>query len=339
MTMGRREGLAWVTWVWRTGCVALAACGGAQVPESQPLLFEGPFDPNHGASSILMHRPLPVGTRMRTEGLFRYHHRTAATSNGFLVNREDDNLQLAYDVAKTVIDVDLDGNPIRVRYAVSAVQSSDADIAPLDALVEGRAARLHESNQVATSGGQVFDLAWDDAAVKVSMVSGALSDVERKALTDPLGPAYEFNTERRLAHMFGPQGVHREGEDWEIDLELAAALLSSVGTLEPPLEVSGRATFASSDDIAGVPVQRIQAWARAEGTLAAEFKFKTRAKNASMELRYSGAFPVNLNLPPLEHDWTFTGKAELIVEVYDRLGEVRVDTVSKHQSRITQITR
>jgi hypothetical protein len=321
------------------GCFVAAACGG-QIPESEPVVFDGPIDLQRGASSILIHRQLPVGTRMRVQGQFRNHRRTVAKDTGYVLGQDVENLQMAYDIIKTVLDVDLYGSPKRVRYEVVGVKSSRADIPPFEALGEHRAVHLQDpaADEVSFSAGQVFDIEWGEGG-KVSMVAGKLSASERAVLTDPFGPAYELWLEQELAYMFGPKQRQRVGDEWEIDLKRAQALLVSVSNLKPPIKISGGAKFAQVEKIGGIQVQKIEGWARAEGDLRTKVTKKIHASNSRIELRYAGVFPVDLNLPPLEHDWNFKCDDNLIVEVNDTLGDIHTDQSIEHQTRIMELRR
>src|SRR5262249_141227 len=159
-----------------------------------------------------MHRPLPVGARLRTQGTFRGHRRTIATRNGAVLRLEADNIQLEYDLSKSVMDVDLNGDTRRVRYTVNRVTTSDPDLLPQDGGGEHRTARLAGAAQpnVASSSGQVFDLQLQEGKLAVSLLGGELNRLERKALVDPFGPGYELTMEKMLAAMFGPQQPQRE---------------------------------------------------------------------------------------------------------------------------------
>jgi hypothetical protein len=306
-------------------------------------VFEGSFDPNRSASTILMHRPLPVGARLRTLGTYRNHRRAVTTRNGTVIFVDADNLQLDYDVTKAVMDVDLHGDTKRIRYTVNAVTTSDADLLPRDAVGEQRSARLHGAvpPHVESSAGQVFDLQLQDDKIAWSVLGGELNRREFKALSDPFGPAYELGMEKVLASMFGPRQPQREGDEWDIDLELAAQVLqAAASSLEAPLKVTGRASFVARDEIAGIPVQRIEAWARAEGTLRVQLDGKKLRFNRSVfELTYKGAFPVDLSLPPMDHDWTFKGDSHLVGEPSEQLGELHIDVLTQHHCRIAELRR
>lgn len=340
MAIARQIVCDWLRKTCVATCFVVSACGG-QIPESEPVVFDGPIDLQRGAGSILIHRPLPVGTRMRVQGQFRNHRRTVAKDTGYVVGQDVDNLQMAYDIVKTVLDVDLYGSPKRVRYDVVAVKSSRADIPPFEALGEHRAVRLQDpaADRVSFSAGQVFDIERGDVDWKVSMIAGKLSAIERAALTDPFGPAYELWLEQELAYMFGPKQRQRVGDEWDIDLERAKDLLVYVSNLKPPIKIIGRAKFVGIDKIGSIQVQKIEAWARAEGDLRTQVTKKIHASNSRIELRYAGVFPVDLNLPPLEHDWTFKGDDNLIVEVNDTLGDIHTDQWAEHQTRITELRR
>jgi hypothetical protein len=320
--------------------LGVVACGGASSAERDALL-DTPVDMYRGASSILIHRPLPTGTSIRVQGVFRKHRRVTATSSGYVVHQQTDNLQMAYDLGKRFVEVDLNGNPKRVRYDVAVIESSDADLKPFAALGEGRVVRLQGpgADRVFSSGGQSFDVELLDGKRKISMLGGQLSPVERLAVLDPFGPGYELWLERQLARMFGPKEPQREGNEWDIDLDLARGLLVTFGDLAPPMKITGKATFVGIEQSEGVPVQRVEAWIKGEGALRTDITKKIHASNNRIELKYSGLFPVDLSLPPVAHDWVFKAKGNVIIEVSDVLGDIEQETRFEHQSRITEVRR
>src|SRR5688572_5551772 len=88
----------------------LTACGGG-LSEGGDAGLDTPVDMYRGASSILIHRPMPVGTRLHVQGVLRKHRRFTVMANKFVLHQEDQHLQMAYDVSKTLAEVDLNGNP------------------------------------------------------------------------------------------------------------------------------------------------------------------------------------------------------------------------------------
>lgn len=321
----------------------LGACGGGAGGDAT---LDTPVDMHRGASTILIHRPMSVGTRLHVQGLFRKHRRKTGLANGYVVWQDNQNLELLYDLSKTLAEIDLDGFPKRVRYDVGFVESSDADVPPQAAMAEGRVARLRPSDQgtllegnVFRSGGQSFDFRRVDDEYKVAMLAGTLTSLERSALTDPLGPGYEMWFEAELAHLFGPKEPQREGNQWEVDLERAADLLARFGELAPPLKVTGQATFVGKEKMNGIPVQRIEATIVGEGALAHELTAKIHANINRVELKYVGLFPVDLSLPPVEHDWKIKAKGHMVVEIGDFLGDLQFEQMAEHQSRILEVRR
>jgi hypothetical protein len=323
---------------WAVLCWLLSACGGSAGSDA---LLETPVDMYRGASTILIHRPLPVGTRLQVQGNFRKHLRKTGLANGHVVWQDKQNVHLRYDLGKTLTEVDLDGYPKVVRYDVGFVESSDADLPPLAAMAQGRVARLQgpDAAQVAQSGGQSFDFRRVGGQYKVSMVMGALSEVERRALTDPLGPGYEMWFEGELARLFGPKEPQREGGDWEIDPERAGELLEHVGELQPPMKVTGKATFVGKEKVNGVTVQRVEAWIVGEGGVRHAITAKMHANINRVELKYTGLFPVDLSLPPVEHDWKVKGRGHMVMEVSDFLGDLQFELDTEHQIRIVEVRR
>jgi hypothetical protein len=318
-------------------CFLVSSCA---VPEHDPLM-DVPVNMQDGTSSIVMHRPLPVGTRMHVQGVFKHYHRVTAKGSGFVFNEEVKRLQMVYDLKKTLLDLDLSGDPKRVRYEVSSVESSDADIPEFSALGERRSTHIHgpERDQVYFSAGQQFDLAWVDGHTKIAMRQGSLTPVEEAVLTDPFGPAYELWFEAQLAHLFGPKQTKRIGDHWDIDVTSAKVLLDQLGDLVDVKSVSGQASFVSTDRIGAIEVQRIEGFIEATGKIRNSVTYKIRANNNRVKLKYSGAFPVNLNLPPVEHTWSLKGEGQLVIEINDDLGDVRFETLGEHQSRLLDVQR
>lgn len=321
-------------------CVLTAACSGEHVVERDPLL-DVPVDMQSGTSSIVFHRPLPLGTRLHVQGVYRKHHRVTALASGYVVNQELTNLQMAYDLNKTFVAVDLDGYPKRVRYDVALVESTDADLPPIAATGEGRAGRIHDPNEdrIFASRGQQFDIQRIAGEYQISMHSGVLSQVEHEALTDPFGPGYEFWFETQLALMFAPKAPKREGDEWDIDTERAGALLGIMGDLVDIKKVTGRATFVSLERVGNIPVQRIHASIRAEGKVAQQLTSKIYANNNRVDLDYTGLFPVDLSLPPFEHDWTVKATGQLVAQFRDDLCDIEFEALSEHRSRVLEVRR
>jgi hypothetical protein len=328
---------------WAVFLALIGACGGSAGSDAG---LDTPVDMYRGASTIVIHRPMSVGTRMHVQGLFRKHSRKTGLANGYVVWQDNQNLELVYDLSKTLAEVDLDGFPKRVRYDVGFVESSDADVPPLTAMAEGRAGRLQHTDlgkmfegNVFRSGGQSFDFRRSDGNYKVDMLTGALNPLERSALTDPLGPGYEMWFEAQLAHLFGPKEPQREGNEWEIDLERAGDLLARVGELAPPMKVTGKATFVGTEKINDVLVQRIEATLVGEGGVKHAITAKMHANIHRVELKYVGLFPVDLSLPPVEHDWKLKGKGHMVIEIKDFLGDLHFELMAEHQARILEVRR
>lgn len=315
-------------------CLFITACGA-------PAEADGPVDMYRGASTILIHRPQPVGTRVQAQGVFRRNRRLSVIVNGFVGGQENANLQLIYDVNKTLVEVDLSGNPKRMRYDVTTLQATDADLPPVAAMREGRVVRLQEpgATQMLTSGGQSFSFDLVDGQSKLTMIKGQLTKVESEAFTDRLGPGYELGLEAELARMFGPKHPQREGNEWDIDLDRARDLLIEVGELGPPMKITGKATFVGFERIGDVQMQRVEAWIRGEGSLKLPRKEKVSANNNRVELKYSGLFPVDLSLPPVEHFWSSKAKGQVVLDVGEALGDIQFEQLFEHRSRIVQVRR
>lgn len=303
-------------------------------------LMNVPIDPLQGTSSIVIHRPQAVGTRVHQQGVFKRHRRMTALSSGYVVHQELANLQLSYDVAKTLLEVDLDGTPKRERYEVSVINATDADV-PTAALGQGGIVRLRgpTADAFSSSGGQVFDLARRSGKMRVTMLQGQLHPVEEGAITDPLGPGYELWFEEELARLFGTKTPRRIGEEWDVDVERAALLLDDVGELVKATKITGRATFVGVEKVNGVDVQRIEAWIKGRGEVRNEITTKKFANNNDVEVKYVGLFPVDLGLPPVEQDWTVKGKGHIIALVGDDVGDVEFETTYEHLTRVLEVRR
>lgn len=303
--------------------------------------LESPVDMHRGASTILIHRPMPLGTSLHVQGVVRAHRRTTALTNGFVAHQDSEHLQLVYDVTKTLAEVDLGGYPKRVRYAVGFIETTDADLPPMAAMAEGRVVRMNVpgSGQVYQSGGQLFDFQRVSGEYRVEMLSGALANVEKRALTDPLGPGYELWFEGELARLFGAKEPQREGSEWDVDPERARQLLIRIGKLEEPITLTGKVTFVSKEKVGDVPVQRIEAWIRGDGGVPHEITHAVHANTKRAEIKYTGLFPVDLGLPPVEHSWKVTAKGHLIVEYADALRDIQFQESFEHDSRILQVRR
>jgi hypothetical protein len=317
----------------------LGACSSCEKSQLDPLISV-PIDPLAGTSSIVFHRPQAVGTQVRQQGIFKSHHRVTALSSGYVVHQELGDLQLSYDLAKTLLEVDLDGTPTRIRYKVSVINASNADT-PSAAVGQGGIVRLQgpQAAQATSSSGQVFDLARREGHTKVTMLKGQLNEVEEDAITDPLGPGYELWFEEELAHLFGTKAPRRIGEEWDIDLERATFLLERVGQLAKPTKLSGKATFVGVERLNGVKVQRIEAWIKGEGEVQNEITFKKFANNNLVDVKYTGLFPVDLALPPVEQDWTVKGKGHIIAQINDDIGDIVFETSYEHATSVSEIRR
>lgn len=317
-----------------------AACSAERAMDSDPLL-NVPVDMNAGASSLVLHRPLPVGTRVHAQGVYRKHHRVTALASGYVVKEENENLQIAYDLQKTFLDIDLMGNPKRVRYGVVAIESTNEDLPAMAALGEGRAVQINAPNagRLFSSGGQELEISTNEGQREITVRSGELTAVERQALSDPFGPGYELGFEQELARLFGPKEPKRVGDEWDVDLVRARALLERLGELVHVSKITGRVTFAASEKQGNLSVHRIEAWIKGEGKIAHKLTYKVRANTNQVELKYTGVFPVDLSLPPISHDWTVKGTGHLVVEVNDILGDIQFESLSEHQSRVVDLQR
>lgn len=320
--------------------LALVFCVGCEKKSDLDPLISVPIDPLEGTSSIVIHRPQAVGTRVRQQGVFKSRHRTTALSSGYVVHQELANLQLSYDVAKTLLEVDLDGTPKRQRYEVAVIDATDADV-PTAALGQGGIVRLRGpgADAFSSSGGQVFELARRDGKSRVTMLKGQLHPVEEGAITDPLGPGYELWFEEELAHLFGSKSPRRVGEEWDVDFARAALLLDSVGDLVKATKISGKATFVGVERVNGVNVQRIEAWIKGRGEVKNDLTTKKFANNNDVEVKYTGLFPVDLGLPPVEQDWTVKGKGHIIALVGDVVGDIEFETTYEHLTRVLEVRR
>lgn len=326
--------------VWLAGCLLASGCGGGLSKEAESSL-DAPVDMYAGASKISIHRPVSAGMRLHVQGVLRKNRRFTATANGFVAGQQTNYLQLAYDLNKTMLEVDAAGNATRVRYDVSSIESTDADLPPLAGLGRGQVVRLQgdDKPQSYTSGGQIFDFERLGEGPKVSMISGKLSEVERLALTDPFGPGYELWFEGELGRLFGPKDPQREGAEWDVDLALAQQLLALGGELEAPTHVSGKATFVGLEKAGEVQVQRVEAWIKGEGGVRLTEKRKIHANINRVDVKYVGLFPVDPKLPPVEHDWSLHAKGHIVMEVSDILGDVQFDSKVEHQSRVLEVRR
>jgi hypothetical protein len=299
-----------------------------------------PIDPRQGTSSIVLHRPQAVGTRVRQQGVYKKHERTTALSSGYVVHQQIDDLQVTYDVGKTLMDVDLDGTPSRVRYEVGVLNYTDQDL-PTEMLGQGGIVRLHGPNasQYSSSSGEVFDLLRSGAALKINMVKGELPPAERAAITDPLGAGYEVWFEEALAHMFGPKAPKRVGDEWNIDPKLAADFMDTMADLIEPSLVTGTVTFVGIERINDVNVQRVEAWIKGKGKMRNEITYKIFANNNDVDVKYSALFPVELGLPPVEQKWSVKAKGHLVAEINDQVGDVEFDNGYEHLTRVVEVRR
>lgn len=325
---------------WLVTCSLAGGCGGGLSKEAESSL-DAPVDMYAGASKIAIHRPASAGMRLHVQGVLRKNRRFTATANGFVAGQQTSYLQLAYDLNKTMLEVDAWGNAKRVRYDVGSIESTDADLPPLSGLVRGQVVRLRgdDEAQPYVSGGQRFDFERFGDGPRVSMLSGTLTEVERSALTDPFGPGYELWFEGELGRLFGPHEPQREGAEWDVDLELAKQLLAVGGELEAPTSVSGKAQFVGLEKAGEVQVQRVEAWIKGEGGVRMPEKRKIHANINRVEVKYVGLFPVDPKLPPVEHDWSLHAKGHVVLESGDALGDVQFDSKVEHQSRVLEVRR
>jgi len=321
-------------------CLGALACA-ASHDEGRDPLMDVPIDPLRGTSSIVIHRPLPVGTRLHVQGVYKKYHRTTGKNTGWVVAQDVDQVQLGYDLTKTFVDVDLDGDPKRVRYDVAEIASNDLDAPQFTELGERRSTLLHspEMDRMQVSGGQQFDFFYGQGKYTILMHAGSLRPIEEAVFKDLFGPFYEFRLERMLAHMFAPKGPKRIGDHWDVDLDDARLILERMGELTEAAHVSGQATFMGTERVFGIPVQRIEAWIKGEGKLRHEVTYPIQANHNLVELKYVGIFPVDLNLPAISHDWSLKGKGQLVVEHGDDLADIHFDTLCEHQSKVIEVRR
>jgi hypothetical protein len=321
-------------------CLLVSACGGSAGSGTD---LEAPVNMYQGASPIRLHRPPSVGTRLHVQGVMREHHRFAILVNSVVLDQDVGHLQMVYDVNKTVAEVESNRDVKRVRYQVGFIETTEADLPPMAAMSQGRVARLNEpgSDQVHQSGGQVFDLHRDVEGPRLAMVSGALSKAEREAFAESLGPAAEVTFEAELQRLFGPKEPQREGAEWDFDVVRAKQLLIEAGELAEPIQMTGKVSFVGKEKVGALPVQRIEAWIKAEGQLKLPEKLnrKTHANINRVELKYTGIFPEDPSLPPVEHDWKVQAKGHVVTEMDDILGDVQFDASYEHQSRTVEVRR
>jgi hypothetical protein len=90
-----------------------------------------------------------------------------------------------------------------------------------------------------------------------------------------------------------------------------------------------------------VPVQRIEVWIKGEGGLKGTEAIgkKIHANLNRMELKYTGVYPEDPKLPPVEHNWSVESKGHVVFEAGDILGDVQFDATFEHQSRTLEVRR
>ncbi|MEP7051330.1 MAG: hypothetical protein ABJB12_13305 [Pseudomonadota bacterium] len=321
-------------------CLWAAGCSSVHEAQPEPLM-NVPIEPLQGTSSIVFHRPLPLGSRLRVQGVFKEYHRITPKANGFVVAEKVEHVQLAYNLTKTFLELDLDGDPTRMRYDVAEIASNDARIPDFNGLGARRSSLLHtpDMDQLAWSRGQQYDIALHDGKFEFKLGAGKFSPIEQEVLTDTFGPPYELWLEEALGHLFAPKGPKRVGEQWSIADKWAARLLERCADMGKVSHVTGQATFVGTERVGAIAVQRVEAWIKGEGKLREALTYPIRANNNNVEIKYIGLFPVDLSLPAVSHQWSIHGKGQIVVEVNDALGDIDFETMLEHESQVQEVTR
>jgi hypothetical protein len=223
---------------------------------------------------IKLHRPFKVGDKFRVEATGASKQTSSVTVDGEVVKSENIDFSAAYEAEETVLEVDEKGRATQLSIKISKLTRTEGD----------------KTEEIAEQGTVV--IAARPAKKKLFEISGRPADAKTVKTLDLFitvggqGPTDD--------EIFGTAERKKVGDTWGVDVKKAEADFqeSAGGRLE---DLVGTVKLDSVDKQAAGEVEKISALLTAK--FIPPFPPGVTLDDSSLELKTSGAYPVDVNAP------------------------------------------
>lgn len=248
---------------------------------------------------VVLDRLQPVGFWARVRGSYSTFYDFKSKYRGFVVGRRSAEFRVDYDVEQTLEETTPTGYPKTIRFDVKALRVT-LGRPGVRAFKRGgtKSVSLGAPGYDKSSGGQVVRFRrLDDGSVDLDVVTGALSDMERRAFQHPLGLSREVLGQRSVIPLFGSSEPQALGSSWNGDKKRALSSLRYLGFQMPEKSVSVRGCLERLEQIGPLPCQVVTGTiVGTEGTVL-EFPREWQPLETNVRIEYEGIYPHNLDYP------------------------------------------
>jgi len=281
------------------GCASLAmACASAEVTPTSASDQTAPSERH----AIVLDRPQPKGSHARVRGEFEHYLNVKGKHMGWVLLNESDQFHAVYEADQTLLDVGLESRPESIRFDLRSLHVVTGSPAASYTLGQRRSRTLTGGLGTAgtLSAGQSFRLGFEGGKVTLVPISGMLSDTERAVLVHPYGLSRELTKVPEVVLFFGTEERQYVGAKWKGDGRFARRAFTKMGLDFVPKNIRVEGTLDERTRVGPLDCLAISGTVHATGGrwLAASQGFETLS--ATVDLRYRGTFPTNIELPAVD---------------------------------------